>query len=907
MATTNKLSSSCSSISSMKPNPSPRNSESKDPMRRSFSGNPFPKPSSILANSRGGFNPNTPANSPSDFPRRSSFGRENSSSMRDYEDKENSKISSLKPGRVHSPASVSKGTKNFMSPTISAASKFTTSPRKKILVERNEPLRSPTSSSEAKSQVMEGNIVKPEITSIKKKTVSFSDAISRLIEDDLPKLERGLDETKIEASLDSTITDMGHNEVLESGSGFDSELPLDLKNDGHVTDKDCVNLDPTSKTSPITSCSTTCPVLAPLDADPLMPPYDPKTNYLSPRPQFLHYKPNPRIGDIDGKRLEESLISENLSDSEVSENLSEDSQKESEHSSDETVKEGEESLEEEEETSPIPTSTHKPRSKFFTRTIVVALLLALLFVCLSTSVTDSTVTDLSMLKDVTLSNLYFPPEITEFAQVNFEDLVRKSWLWASNYFTYICNLIFELRGMHKLGPLQYGNLTSLLEQNHMVDGHLKFGYMDAVAEIKYQEYMLAPVKDKDVKAEPLEESNREIEANEEEIGEIPKEDEGADFEEQLHKVRDNIDEVVEDRTEPESEEVCLPAQVVKTANSVAGIEEDPQEDNSAELEEQVHQDIDGAHDDNEEVVEDHIEPESEEVVRDNIDEVVEDRTEPESEEVCLPAQVVKTANSVAGIEEDPQEDNSAELEEQVHQDIDGAHDDNEEVVEDHIEPESEEVCLAPPAEVIENANSEAKQTEETTVHSDVNHDIKPQSNIDVGLGFTSLVLLNLLAVTAFFIHTKKSKITTPNATSPAVVQSVVTKKLDSSPISVAAEHTLPGNPASRNWQTEADDMMLGESCPSEMSSFKSSSHGKGLKVSSEAQSQERKSQRSYRRESLASSDISLSSYSYGSFTTYEKLPSKHGHGDDEVVTPVRRSSRIRKQCKSGTGQLKDGC
>ncbi|ESR35973.1 transmembrane protein [Citrus sinensis] len=829
MATTNKLSSSCSSISSMKPNPSPRNSESKDPMRRSFSGNPFPKPSSILANSRGGFNPNTPANSPSDFPRRSSFGRENSSSMRDYEDKENSKISSLKPGRVHSPASVSKGTKNFMSPTISAASKFTTSPRKKILVERNEPLRSPTSSSEAKSQVMEGNIVKPEITSIKKKTVSFSDAISRLIEDDLPKLERGLDETTIEASRDLTITDMGHNEVLESGSGFDSELPLDLKNDagsswGHVTDKDCVNLDPTFKTSPITSCSTTSPVLAPLDADPLMPPYDPKTNYLSPRPQFLHYKPNPRIGDIDGKRLEESLISENLSDSEVSENLSEDSQKESEHSSDETVKEGEESLEEEEETSPIPTSTHKPKSKFFTRTIVVALLLALLFVCLSTSVTDSTVTDLSMLKDVTLSNLYFPPEITEFAQVNFEDLVRKSWLWASNYFTYICNLIFELRGMHKLGPLQYGNLTSLLEQNHMADGYLKFGYMDAVAEIKYQEYMLAPVKDKDVKAEPLEESHREIEANEEEVGEIPKEDEGADFEEQ------------------------------------------------------VHQDIDGA--------------------RDNIDDVVEDRTEPESKEVCLPAQVVKTANSVAEIEEDPQEDNSAELEEQVHQDIDGAHDDNDEVVEDHIEPESEEVCLTPPAEVIENANSEAKQTEETTVHSDVNHDIKPQSNIDVGLGFTSLVLLNLLAVTAFFIHTKKSKITTPNATSPAVVQSVVTKKLDSSPISVAAEHTLPGNPASRNWQTEADDMMLGESCPSEMSSFKSSSHGKGLKVSSEAQSQERKSRRSYRRESLASSDISLSSYSYGSFTTYEKLPSKHGHGDDEVVTPVRRSSRIRKQVTS---------
>ncbi|KAL9415373.1 hypothetical protein AB3S75_043627 [Citrus x aurantiifolia] len=83
-----------------------------------------------------------------------------------------------------------------------------------------------------------------------------------------------------------------------------------------------------------------------------------------------------------------------------------------------------------------------------------------------------------------------------------------------------------------------------------------------------------------------------------------------------------------------------------------------------------------------------------------------------------------------------------------------------------------------------------------------------------------------------------------------------------------------------------------------MNSFKSSSHIKGLKASSEAQSQERKSRRNYRRESLASSDISLSSYSYGSFITYEKLHSKHGRGDDEVVTHVRRSSKIRKQVTS---------
>ncbi|MCI93272.1 hypothetical protein A2U01_0114570, partial [Trifolium medium] len=57
-----------------------------------------------------------------------------------------------------------------------------------------------------------------------------------------------------------------------------------------------------------------------------MPPYDPKTNYLSPRPQFLHYKPKPRMD------LEDSFImSGSFSDTEVTEDTqSDESQKESE-------------------------------------------------------------------------------------------------------------------------------------------------------------------------------------------------------------------------------------------------------------------------------------------------------------------------------------------------------------------------------------------------------------------------------------------------------------------------------------------------------------------------------------------------------------------------------------------------
>lgn len=55
---------SCSPIPSRPTNPNSRNSEI-NPMRRSFSGSPFSKPSIISPQRGGGFNPNTPVNSPS--------------------------------------------------------------------------------------------------------------------------------------------------------------------------------------------------------------------------------------------------------------------------------------------------------------------------------------------------------------------------------------------------------------------------------------------------------------------------------------------------------------------------------------------------------------------------------------------------------------------------------------------------------------------------------------------------------------------------------------------------------------------------------------------------------------------------------------------------------------------------
>ncbi|OMO73821.1 hypothetical protein CCACVL1_17130 [Corchorus capsularis] len=154
-------------------NPNLKRSEISDPMRRSFSGNPFSKPS-IVTNPRS-FNPSTPANSPSDFPRRHSTGRESIASLRDS-DKENSKDQNPKPTRVRSPAP-SKVTKNFMSPTISAASKMNASPRKKILAEKNDPVRSSVSFSDVRGLTMEDNESTPEIALKKKKKLILAGSL----------------------------------------------------------------------------------------------------------------------------------------------------------------------------------------------------------------------------------------------------------------------------------------------------------------------------------------------------------------------------------------------------------------------------------------------------------------------------------------------------------------------------------------------------------------------------------------------------------------------------------------------------------------------------------------------------------------------------------------------------------
>ncbi|XP_021280109.1 uncharacterized protein LOC110413573 [Herrania umbratica] len=856
-------------------NPNMKKSEISDPMRRSFSGNPFAKPS-IVTNPRT-FNPSTPANSPSDFTRRHSTSRESVASLRDS-DKENSKDQNPKPTRVRSPAP-SKGSKNFMSPTISAASKINASPRKKILVERNESVRSSVSFSDVKSLIKEDNESTPEI-GLKQKRVSFSDVKSVIMEDEAtpeiglnqkkvsfsdvkstimadnqstpvisvnqkkvtfadvksvvtdddestPRI--GLKQKNVEVPHDSSSSNHEYEEPLKSNADFDYKVPKndsDLLLETVTEENDSVNVDPSFKISPRVSISPSCPILAPLDADPSMPPYDPKTNYLSPRPQFLHYRPNPRIDlyrEREGKQLEEHFASESYSDTDVTEETqSEASQRESEDISSEETMKGEEEEEELYVSEPNPIApdiveesveakTSKPR--FSTRSKFLAFLLVLAFAYFSILVVNSPTFAPSGLEDLSLS-IQLPPEVTEFAKANFDRFTQYLQHLSARFLSCVSNIISSSREVHRTVSFQYANLSHLLE-DHINEGHLMFDCS-----------VLDPVRERGSGTELFEDTyHREIEADEAVDEDDEKEIEEQDGQESQGP--ENLELVSGE--EPDEAQQGIEAEMIELDHLEA------EENKGVEFSAQ----IDAGHQSN--------------VNLNHLPSII-----PQAAEV-----------SKSGNTEGVDLNDIAEI----------------------VFPKEELMSQNPKIEALTD-DSQSSEVVDSAINGPEDRFIA--KNV---MAF-SLLLLCLLAATAAFMYPKRGKPSVPNAAVP-VQQQVLAKKSEDSPVSVSSNDTIHERLSSKNLQTEVD--MSNESCPSEMSSCQrtSSSYSKmGLKESNEYQSQERKPRKNNRRESLASSDYSTGSPSYGSFTTYEKIPNKHGGGDEEIVTPVRRSSRIRNQVTS---------
>ncbi|XP_058069605.1 uncharacterized protein LOC131218804 [Magnolia sinica] len=779
--------------------PNLRTPENSNNIRKSFNGNPIARPS-ISAVPRG-FNPVTPVNSPADFPQRNLISKEGMSAVRASYEKENEKDRNCsKPIRAKSPV-FSMGTKNFMAPTISAASKIAPSPRKKVLTERNETVRTSLAShSEGKSLFPCMNSSEIEET----KEI----------------------ESKSEMGLDSQVTS-DYPKVLEVSFG------------PRTVEHECNEHLGSSFASP--------------DIDPPIPPYDPKTNYLSPRPMFLRYKPNRRIEvflnkekDFDpveaSKQPEDSFTSESCLDyteptdetespitqkdsdclfpSEVEDKDDDKETHVSDPESDISDAVTEKSMEESVEVKQIPHYRSFARPKFM------SFLLVLAIACLSISVTDSPVVLSPLLiKNQPFHKLYAQSlqvledphlrdsiaEIGEIANVNLERVVYSFKRLSIKSVAYLLNAM-SLPREEDTVPLRFVNLTI------------------PVSDINANEMLADANQIKDFRERKNEVIGLELEME----GEV-----GQAANEELGEMEGEIEQAATMVLEEESGLVLEMEGEIEQAGS----------------KEHFHLEIDSK------------ETTENEVTEEPINVVLEEQPLPVSQARKIEHEFVETD----------------EIQEKF-------------TIDSHTSTNPLD------AEITQNPDS---WTDIETPHSlDVidptNYgpveDEFPIRNTSV----VSLIVLALMTIAACF-HLKQNKASkVPNAVVKKVPNAVV-KKMDSADLLVSASVSASSDsgpcfdrtPFHQNGPAEVD--MAGDSGPYEVSSSLQKSSSCNLRRSergeTEVQSYERKSRRS-------SNNSSSESPSYGSFTIYEKLHSKQGFGDDEAMTPVRRSSRLRKQITS---------
>ncbi|CAJ1941346.1 unnamed protein product [Sphenostylis stenocarpa] len=817
---------------------SPRSSEINNPMRRSFTGNPFTKPS-IVPN----HGAKTPANSPLDFSRRGSVGiRDSGGSLRDsLDDKENGKDQILKSVKVRSPAICSKGSKNFMSPTISASCKINESPRKKVLTERNEMVPSPV---DLKSHVRKVTFAEP----------LEEDPRSSLTSEDL----RSESETHC-----LNIPLMLKNDTdssFESINSFDVNDPLVLEDEIHTepsfeNEPDRVNLDPTFKLSPTATppVSLKATVVEPRGADPLIPPYDPKTNYLSPRPQFLHYKPKPRMELCRERDLEDSFISGSFSDSEVTEDTqSEGSQKELDVSSDETVKEEEDQIsepsparrtfvpEESAEAKEVP----KPRFTVRAKAIAMILLLAVAFV--SIAVTDSPVIDRNVFED--FYKVYESSEfsvfaranidrLTQFAGTNLDEIARTSQIWFTKLLSSISDFISDVRGAHNLANIQYYNLT-VLQDYSMVEQYTIFGRGENEISETHAQVWDAEETDaaSSIDSEDIEEEHYEV------------------YEERVQQdiaTVTGVETVLDALESEEALDIAESEQLAEAGNvdiaTIAGVE--------IVLDAQ----------------------ESEEVLN-----VIE--SEQLAEAGNLEDKLVQEAETSLNVEDQPSLNSEvSEIGIEAH-DSDATNQAQEYDSEVNVNKLSDASLDSDAATFIDDVAEEKSATIDAAIKGD-------EVQLEAAHIPSHVVLYLLLGAGTVLIAGAGFNWSRKGGKSKS--RSSNEQPLELHNVSLPSKNEQV-SPDKSSGPIEMD--VLEDSCPSEASSFHQNSFY-SEKVANEGRrlGPEKKRKNNYRRESLASSS---SDYSMGSLTVYEEITIKQGHGDEKIITPVRRSSRIRNQATS---------
>ncbi|KAG6576901.1 hypothetical protein SDJN03_24475, partial [Cucurbita argyrosperma subsp. sororia] len=364
---------------------------------------------------------------------------------------------------------------------------------------------------------------------------------------------------------------------------------------------DSVNLDPSFNISPVSS-----PMIAPLDSDPIITPYDPKTNYLSPRPQFLHYNPNRRINRPDG-RFEELFSSSEETDCE-------DPQKESDEVSSNESQMKEEEKEEDEVNVSEQSLTEVKKSSKLSRIFKISSLLLILFTaCLSICVVN--VHDPTIFKRSTMLTMGDQAETFESAKTNFNVLVGKLEIWHANFISFISDVVFNFRGgppLIYLNQTEYGDVNKdeqclvLSHQNVWEEGNNLMNAMEAMKDregqnkegqeqeedaqeeaIKVREIGIQTVERESQNEEAEEESFQEIEARTNDSADIEEENDEAS-EESLQEIIEHIEgegQNIEGQEQQEEEAQDTEAMKVREI----GIETVERESQNEEVEEEPFQ------------------------------------------------------------------------------------------------------------------------------------------------------------------------------------------------------------------------------------------------------------------------------------------------------------------------------
>ncbi|RZC49151.1 hypothetical protein C5167_017577 [Papaver somniferum] len=842
-----------SPISSSKTNlNNPRTPVSNNNLRKSFSGNPLNNPS-FVRNSKN-FNPTTPANTPTEFSQRNSL-------LNEY--KENEKDPNLKPVKIRSSSPI---TKHFMAPTISTVSKIAApSPRKKILGERNEPVRVSDDRKLSFAEKIQSCsdsvscslVLPPKVSSIE--NLSFTE----IFESDLGLASGSqLPSKTLESSVFSTSE--SENPIFEIKESLHSSVTGEnqLKPDENSAVSCLMEENPSKNSVPELvkpSCSSSVPVLARLDLDPLLPPYDPKTNILSPRPLFLCYKPNPRVEAYrtKGTKLDDIFTtSESCSDDTKNTEETECSvESEDVALSEEVVSEA--AVEQMQEKNENIVCKKMSRQRTFVRTKIIPSLLVFVVACLCFTVTDSPVYNDD-------SSFEFG---TSAMEMNPIDIVYN---WAEMSASYLSMLNFMPKGVDTMIPFNVANLT-MVNHEYRTRGYGENAIeeMQGMNGLGFQEEM---------------ETNEEVNQEEESFLAVETDDKSEDLGDldpgmikesvAIHE-KDGIEipQHMEESVSPQSSEVVDAEEKSEAKMTVA--DHDP---------EMIKESVAIHEQDGIELPQQH----KAESVSSQSSEVVDAEEKSEAkltEESCLLAAMVEEKMEEFAELEPEMIEESVEFQEK-----DGI----------DIQRDTDAADLKLSQHASESDSSQSSEIDEASPHDlslgtleSVIHDLADKSLRQTVMQI-SLVLLTLISCAAFlYMRSKKASTLEP-------VETLQPKKLVSSSTSTSIDSKRPQIErfCSQNWEIE-EEVVAGHSGPSGMSSdFQNSSSCKDRESERENEVQSSQGHPISRNPDVeSSSNYSVGSVSYGSFTTYEKLHNKHGYGD-EVVTPVRRSNRIRKKIVS---------